>query len=109
MPGPAASGDPALTTPHFARPPATDRPTGRILYQRGVYPPEDFKQVKKYGLTLFTGADEALERYVQNVMKQVQSESCAPSRLLRAPCVCDSLLNSAHRAAETDSGCAPSC
>ncbi|TNY24495.1 HORMA domain protein [Rhodotorula diobovata] len=44
-----------------------------ILYQRGVYPPEDFKQVKKYGLTLFTGADEALERYVQNVMKQVQN------------------------------------
>ncbi|KAG0657716.1 Mitotic spindle checkpoint component mad2 [Rhodotorula mucilaginosa] len=33
-----------------------------ILYQRGVYPPEDFKQVKKYGLTLFTSVDEALER-----------------------------------------------
>ncbi|GAA5856538.1 hypothetical protein JCM5353_001919 [Sporobolomyces roseus] len=44
-----------------------------ILYQRGVYPPEDFKQVKKYGLTLFTSADEALEKYVQNVMKQVQA------------------------------------
>ncbi|GAA6034378.1 hypothetical protein JCM8097_002695 [Rhodosporidiobolus ruineniae] len=44
-----------------------------ILYQRGVYPPEDFKQVKKYGLTLFTSADEALEQYVQNVMKQVQT------------------------------------
>lgn len=45
----------------------------RILYQRGVYPPEDFKQVKKYGLTLFTSADEALEGYVRGVMKQVQS------------------------------------
>ncbi|GAA5898444.1 hypothetical protein JCM5296_000434 [Sporobolomyces johnsonii] len=44
-----------------------------ILYQRGVYPPEDFKQVKKYGLTLFTSADEALERYISNVMKQVQA------------------------------------
>ncbi|GAA5876340.1 hypothetical protein JCM16303_007105 [Sporobolomyces ruberrimus] len=44
-----------------------------ILYQRGIYPPEDFKQVKKYGLTLFTSADEALEKYVQNVMKQVQA------------------------------------
>ncbi|GAA5910362.1 hypothetical protein JCM8208_006022 [Rhodotorula glutinis] len=44
-----------------------------ILYQRGVYPPEDFKQVKKYGLTLFTSADEALERYIQNLMKQVQN------------------------------------
>ncbi|BGP23580.1 mitotic spindle assembly checkpoint protein MAD2 [Rhodotorula toruloides] len=44
-----------------------------ILYQRGIYPPEDFKQVKKYGLTLFTSADEALERYISNVMKQVQT------------------------------------
>ncbi|KWU42145.1 HORMA domain protein [Rhodotorula sp. JG-1b] len=44
-----------------------------ILYQRGVYPPEDFKQVKKYGLTLFTSVDEALERYVSTVMKQVQT------------------------------------
>ncbi|GAA5840978.1 hypothetical protein JCM9279_001278 [Rhodotorula babjevae] len=44
-----------------------------ILYQRGVYPPEDFKQVKKYGLTLFTSADDALERYIQNLMKQVQT------------------------------------
>ncbi|GAA5852645.1 hypothetical protein JCM8547_002577 [Rhodosporidiobolus lusitaniae] len=44
-----------------------------ILYQRGIYPPEDFKQVKKYGLTLFTSADEALERYVGQVMKQVQA------------------------------------
>ncbi|GAA5911178.1 hypothetical protein JCM6882_006599 [Rhodosporidiobolus microsporus] len=44
-----------------------------ILYQRGIYPPEDFKQVKKYGLTLFTSADEALEQYVGSVMKQVQT------------------------------------
>ncbi|GAA6014216.1 hypothetical protein JCM10207_006135 [Rhodosporidiobolus poonsookiae] len=44
-----------------------------ILYQRGIYPPEDFKQVKKYGLTLFTSADEALEQYVSSVMKQVQT------------------------------------
>lgn len=28
--------------------------------------------VKKYGLTLFTSADESLERYIQSVMKQVQ-------------------------------------
>lgn len=45
-----------------------------ILYQRGIYPPEDFKMVKKYGLTLFTSADESLERYIQSVMKQVQGE-----------------------------------
>jgi len=55
-------------------PPPTSR-SRSILYQRGVYPPEDFKQVKKYGLTLFTSADEALERYIQNLMKQVNSAS----------------------------------
>ncbi|ORY73254.1 HORMA domain protein [Leucosporidium creatinivorum] len=44
-----------------------------ILYQRGIYPPEDFKMVKKYGLTLFTSADESLEAYIQSVMKQVQA------------------------------------
>lgn len=30
--------------------------------------------VKKYGLTLFTSADESLEAYIQSVMKQVQGE-----------------------------------
>lgn len=30
--------------------------------------------VKKYGLTLFTSADEALEGYIQNVMKKSQGE-----------------------------------
>ncbi|KAM0754674.1 HORMA domain protein [Meredithblackwellia eburnea MCA 4105] len=43
-----------------------------ILYQRGIYPPEDFKFVKKYGLTLLTTADERLEAYIAKVMGQVQ-------------------------------------
>ncbi|KAM0788540.1 hypothetical protein ACM66B_001668 [Microbotryomycetes sp. NB124-2] len=50
-----------------------DYSVNSILYQRGVYPPEDFKMVKKYGLTLFTSADESLERYIHTVMKQVQT------------------------------------
>ncbi|SCZ93850.1 BZ3500_MvSof-1268-A1-R1_Chr6-3g08924 [Microbotryum saponariae] len=44
-----------------------------ILYQRGIYPPDDFKLVKKYGLSLWTCVDESLERYIQNVMKQVST------------------------------------
>lgn len=36
--------------------------------------------VKKYGLTLFTSADESLERYIQSVMKQVQGELRSPVR-----------------------------
>ncbi|KAK4704123.1 mitotic spindle assembly checkpoint protein MAD2, partial [Phenoliferia sp. Uapishka_3] len=44
-----------------------------ILYQRGIYPPEDFKFVKKYGLTLLTTSDERLEAYIAKVMGQVQT------------------------------------
>jgi mitotic spindle assembly checkpoint protein MAD2 len=42
-----------------------------ILYQRGIYPPDDFKMVKKYGLTLCVTSDDTLERYIQTVMGQV--------------------------------------
>ncbi|KAL8286495.1 hypothetical protein RQP46_004512 [Phenoliferia psychrophenolica] len=44
-----------------------------ILYQRGIYPPEDFKFVKKYGLTLLTTSDDRLEAYIRKVMDQVQT------------------------------------
>lgn len=37
--------------------------------------------VKKYGLTLFTSADESLEAYIQSVMKQVQGE--LPAEILK--------------------------
>lgn len=56
----------------------------RILYQRGIYPPEDFKMVKKYGLTLFTSADESLEAYIQSVMKQVQGKLPSSKSTARA-------------------------
>lgn len=49
-----------------------------ILYSRGVYDPDDFRQVKKYGLTLFTSADEQLESYIHNVMKKAQGNACLP-------------------------------
>ncbi|CAE6479607.1 unnamed protein product [Rhizoctonia solani] len=42
-----------------------------ILYQRGVYPQDDFHFVKKYGQTLLVSQDPALERYLDNVLKQV--------------------------------------
>lgn len=66
------------------------RLTTSILYQRGIYPPEDFKMVKKYGLTLFTSADESLESYIQSVMKQVNGERQSTAR---APMKRETALN----------------
>ena len=36
----------------------------RILFQRGVYPPDDFQMVKKYGQTVLITQDAALEAYL---------------------------------------------
>jgi mitotic spindle assembly checkpoint protein MAD2 len=44
-----------------------------ILYQRGIYPPESFKSVKQYGLSMMFSTDEQLNNYLTNVIKQVES------------------------------------
>ena len=36
----------------------------RILFQRGVYPSDDFQMVKKYGQTVLITQDAALEAYL---------------------------------------------
>ncbi|GMM53861.1 spindle checkpoint protein [Maudiozyma humilis] len=42
-----------------------------ILYQRGVYPPEDFAPVRKYGLPLLRTHDPELAAYIRAVLVQV--------------------------------------
>lgn len=42
-----------------------------ILYQRGIYPPESFKKVAKYGLAMMLTTDEALAAYLSNIMNQL--------------------------------------
>lgn len=44
-----------------------------ILYQRGIYQPEDFKRESKYGLTVLTSTDDGLLKYLAQVMAQVES------------------------------------
>ena len=39
-------------------------PASRILFQRGVYPSDDFQMVKKYGQTVLITQDAALEAYL---------------------------------------------
>ena len=43
---------------------ATQPLASRILFQRGVYPSDDFQMVKKYGQTVLITQDAALEAYL---------------------------------------------
>jgi hypothetical protein len=43
-----------------------------ILYQRGIYPPEDFERASKYGLALHVAKEEGLVAYIQNVLAQLK-------------------------------------
>ena len=49
-----------------------------ILYQRGIYPPETFTRVQKYGLTLLISTDEELKKYLSQVISQIKG-NCATS------------------------------
>lgn len=42
-----------------------------ILYQRAVYPPEDFSTVKKYELNLLKTHDDELKQYIRRILIQV--------------------------------------
>ncbi|KAI2609205.1 DNA-binding protein [Hypoxylon sp. NC1633] len=39
-----------------------------ILFQRGVYPAEDFTAVKKYGLNMLVSADDQVKAYIKKIM-----------------------------------------
>ena len=42
-----------------------------ILYQRGIYPPESFARVSKYGLQMLVTSDAGLQKYLQQVLTQL--------------------------------------
>ncbi|KAJ3010870.1 Mitotic spindle checkpoint component mad2 [Thoreauomyces humboldtii] len=42
-----------------------------ILFQRGLYPPEDFKISKKYGLNLLVSSHDGVRTYLQAVLSQL--------------------------------------
>ncbi|TIC08717.1 DNA-binding protein [Wallemia mellicola] len=42
-----------------------------ILFQRAVYPPEDFSMVKKYGLNMLVTNDDGLKTYIHKVISQL--------------------------------------
>jgi hypothetical protein len=47
------------------------------LPQRGVYPPDQFTPLPKYGLTMLVTNDTALQEYLGNVTKMIRSECVA--------------------------------
>jgi mitotic spindle assembly checkpoint protein MAD2 len=42
-----------------------------VLYQRGLYPPENFTAVKKYGLQMMVTTDPGLSKYLASVLQQL--------------------------------------
>lgn len=42
-----------------------------ILYQRGIYPPETFDRVNKYGLGMLITSDPGLKDYLKQVLEQL--------------------------------------
>ncbi|PKI84326.1 Mitotic spindle checkpoint component mad2 [Malassezia vespertilionis] len=44
-----------------------------ILYQRGIYPSDDFRTVKKFGLQMLATTDEDLADYLERAMFQLQT------------------------------------
>ncbi|KAK1635343.1 mitotic spindle checkpoint component MAD2 [Colletotrichum phormii] len=42
-----------------------------ILFQRGVYPAEDFSAVKKYGLNMLVSSDDQVRAYIKKIMSQL--------------------------------------
>jgi mitotic spindle assembly checkpoint protein MAD2 len=52
-----------------------------ILYQRGIYPPESFAPIKKYGLTIMAVKEDKLSDYLQAILKQFTGKSDEVDRL----------------------------
>jgi mitotic spindle assembly checkpoint protein MAD2 len=42
-----------------------------IIYQRGLYPSDQFGKVKKYGLTLLMAQDENVKKFITGVTTQL--------------------------------------
>lgn len=58
----------ASSNPFISKVPLTKHLAFRILFQRGVYPSDDFQMVKKYGQTVLITQDAALEEYLDKLV-----------------------------------------
>ncbi|KAI9715507.1 MAG: Mitotic spindle checkpoint component mad2 [Chrysothrix sp. TS-e1954] len=60
------TGSPTLITEFFSY------SLHSILFQRGVYPPEDFAPVKKYGINMLVSTDDAVKAYLRRITRQLE-------------------------------------
>ena len=44
-----------------------------ILYQRGIYPPEEFRRVAKYGLSMMVASDDGLQAYLTKILARLKT------------------------------------
>lgn len=83
---------PSLLHTHTCPSPPRPRPAhpragysiNSILYQRGIYDPDTFTTVKKYGLKMQVTTDDGLSTYLRNVLKQLAGPSVTSSPSPRA-------------------------
>lgn len=59
-----------------------------ILYQRGIYPAEDFDRISKYGLVLHVAKEEGLVTYLKSVLNQLKGRHTFLSALKVAVSLC---------------------
>jgi len=45
-----------------------------ILFQRGIYPAEDFDNTQQYGLTILMSKDPKIQTFLQNVLSQTEGK-----------------------------------
>lgn len=45
-----------------------------ILYQRGIYPSEDFQVVRKWDLNMLVTVDSNVKAYIKKIMSQLHSK-----------------------------------
>ncbi|KAI1717729.1 HORMA domain-containing protein [Ditylenchus destructor] len=43
-----------------------------ILYQRGIYPSDNFEREKKYGMTLFVSSEPKLQKFLKPLLEHVE-------------------------------------
>lgn len=46
-----------------------------ILYQRGIYPTDNFSREKKYGMTLLVSCEPRLKKFLKPLMENVEGKS----------------------------------
>lgn len=56
-----------LHNPHL---PFSDYAVNSVLYQRGIYPPDEFEQTKAYGLPMLVSKEKGVKSFIDNIMTQ---------------------------------------